>query len=114
MSSTDTTSAPAPDYLSYSQDLGQGRFASRLRVSGMHCAACAGTVERLLHKAGVQNAQVNAATGRARVVWEPAHSSPERWLAAVEQGGYSLTPLEGEDHLETARDQPAPQGFALL
>lgn len=103
MSSTDTTSAPAPDYLSYSQDLGQGRFASRLRVSGMHCAACAGTVERLLHKAGVQNAQVNAATGRARVVWEPVHSSPERWLAAVEQGGYSLTPLEGEDHLEKAR-----------
>ena len=100
-------SSPAPTvqppHLSYSQDLGQGRFASRMRVSGMHCAACAGTVERLLRKAGVESAQVNAATSRARVVWDSANGAPEVWMAALEQSGYSITPLEGVDYLEQAR-----------
>ena len=37
-----------PDWLEYSEDLGEGRFASRVRVAGIHCAACAGTITALV------------------------------------------------------------------
>ena len=55
------------DWLSYSEDLGDGRFASRVRVAGIHCAACAGTIAHHLQQAGVESASINSATGRARV-----------------------------------------------
>ena len=68
-----------PDWLEYSEDLGDGRFASRVRVTGIHCAACAGTIEHLLQGAGAIEAQVNSATGRARVVWQAEQTEPARW-----------------------------------
>ncbi|MBP6616850.1 MAG: heavy-metal-associated domain-containing protein, partial [Burkholderiaceae bacterium] len=45
-------------------------WESRVVLEGMHCAACAFTIEDALQATpGVVEAEVNAATRRARVVW---------------------------------------------
>ena len=62
-------------------------------LEGMHCAACALTVEDALKAVpGVQQADVSAATRRARVVWNPAKVLPSQWMAAVQQAGYRAMP----------------------
>jgi Cu2+-exporting ATPase len=70
-----------------------GRWESQLAVEGMHCAACAFTVEAaLLQVPGVIEAQVNAASRRARVVWSAAQTRPSRWFEACARAGYPLLP----------------------
>lgn len=61
----------------------------RLRVSGMTCASCVNRIERSLHKvAGVEKAEVNFATEKATVTFDPARTSAEQLVVAVEQVGY--------------------------
>ncbi|WP_232324257.1 heavy-metal-associated domain-containing protein, partial [Variovorax sp. WDL1] len=56
-----------------------GRWESQVVVEGMHCAACAFTVEGALASVqGVEKAEVNAATRRARIVWSAAAVKPSR------------------------------------
>ena len=60
-----------------------------LGVSGMTCAACVGRVERGLKKVdGVQAANVNLATERASVTFDPAKTSPGALLEKVKDIGY--------------------------
>ena len=62
-------------------------------IGGMHCAACALTIEDALRAVpGVAQADVSAATQRARVVWQPGQVQPSQWLAAVRAAGYSALP----------------------
>ncbi|MGJ7492084.1 heavy metal translocating P-type ATPase [Variovorax sp. ZT4R33] len=70
-----------------------GRWSSQVVVEGMHCAACAFTVEAALAQVpGVLRAEVNAATRRARIVWSAAEVQPSRWFAASAAAGYPLVP----------------------
>ncbi|MDM0028142.1 heavy metal translocating P-type ATPase [Variovorax saccharolyticus] len=79
-----------------------GRWESQAVVEGMHCAACAFTVEAALRQVpGVLSAEVNAASRRARVVWSAAAVKPSRWFAASESAGYRLVPAA--DMLASAR-----------
>jgi P-type Cu2+ transporter len=74
-------------------DASAGQWDSRVVVEGMHCAACAFTVEAALRKVpGVVEAQVNAASGRARVVWSAAVTRPSHWFEACAAAGYPLLP----------------------
>lgn len=74
-------------------DAATGRWASQVAVEGMHCAACAFTVEAALLKVpGVLEAQVNAASRRARVVWSAAATRPSSWFEASAAAGYPLVP----------------------
>ncbi|GAA4354627.1 heavy metal translocating P-type ATPase [Variovorax defluvii] len=75
-------------------DEGQGgRWESQVVVEGMHCAACAFSVENALSQVpGVLEVDVNAATRRARVVWSAAAVKPSRWFAASAAAGYRLLP----------------------
>lgn len=70
-----------------------GPWESQVVLEGMHCAACALTIEQaLLAVPGVMEAQVNAATHRARVVWQPGQVLPSRWMSAVGAAGYRALP----------------------
>lgn len=74
-------------------DAATGTWESQVAVDGMHCAACAFTVEAaLLQVPGVQEAQVNAASRRARIVWSAAATRPSRWFEASAAAGYPLVP----------------------
>lgn len=81
-----------------------GLWISELRVQGMHCAACALTVEQALCAvAGVQSAQVSSASGRARITWSDRQTRPSRWLPAADPWGYRLWPeldpsMQAESH----------------
>jgi len=68
-------------------------WESHMVVQGMHCAACALTVEQALQALpGVHSARVSAASQRVSLRWEPARVLPSAWLAAVQRAGYTLVP----------------------
>ncbi|MDM0014278.1 cation-translocating P-type ATPase [Variovorax sp. J22P168] len=95
---------PAFGHALEGEDAAKGRWESQVVVEGMHCAACAFTVEAaLMQVPGVISAQVNAASRRARVVWSSAAVRPSRWFAASEAAGYRLVPAG--DTLAGARRQ---------
>lgn len=78
------TPAPAPE---------DSVWESHVVLDGMHCAACALTIEEALRRVpGVREANVSAATRRARVVWEPRAVRPSGWMRAVERAGYRALP----------------------
>ena len=60
-------------------------------VMGMHCAACAHNVERmLLGVDGVAAATVNLAAATVAVDYDPARATPEAMKAAVGRAGFGL------------------------
>ena len=64
-----------------------------LPIEGMTCASCANFVQRALTKTpGVRTANVNYATERATIEFDPAAVSPAGLRAAVEGAGYSVGP----------------------
>jgi Cu2+-exporting ATPase len=71
----------------------QGVWDSQVVIQGMHCAACAFTIEDALKAVpGVQSVEVNAATHRAKVVWSEHQVLPSKWMAAIERVGYGALP----------------------
>lgn len=66
---------------------------SHVVLEGMHCAACALSIEDALRAVpGVLQADVSAATRRARVVWQPGQVKPSQWMEAVRHAGYRAMP----------------------
>ncbi len=62
-----------------------------LPVTGMTCAACVRTVERALKRTdGVENANVNIATERATVSFDPAQVDTHKLIASIEGAGYGV------------------------
>jgi Cu+-exporting ATPase len=62
-----------------------------LPITGMTCANCARTVERTLGKAeGIQDANVNYATERATVNFDPASINVIDMIQRVEKAGYGV------------------------
>lgn len=73
---------------------------SHLVIEGMHCAACANTVERALKSVpGVLQAEVNGVTGRAAVKWSAGITRPSDWVAAVNRAGYGAVPASDAEAL---------------
>jgi Cu2+-exporting ATPase len=70
-----------------------GCWESSVQIEGMHCAACASTVEQALKGVpGVLDAQVSAASRRATVVWRALDVLPSTWMQAVQASGYRAVP----------------------
>ncbi len=68
-------------------------WESHLAIEGMHCAACAINVEKALKAVpGVSNADVNATSGRARLLWDSNAVKPSDWMRAVAKAGYRALP----------------------
>ncbi len=74
-------------------------------VTGMHCAVCAGRVDKLLHaQAGVSAARVNFAAGTAWVEYDPDVTAPTVWKEALRKIGFDLLIVE---KVEAGREQEA-------
>ena len=81
-------------------------FQSFLVVRGMHCSACALTLEAALtHVKGVLAVQVSAASARASVTWSASQTKPSSWLGAGLAQGYSLLPVEDSMSMQGDRQQ---------
>ena len=84
---------------------------STLRVSGMYCAACAGTIEQALAGVeGVRAASVSAAGQRAAVHWDPQRTRPSLLIEAVRRAGYDAAP----DAAAPARELRRAEGRKAL
>ncbi|HEY0075316.1 MAG TPA: heavy metal translocating P-type ATPase [Abditibacteriaceae bacterium] len=60
-----------------------------LPLLGMHCAACAHRIEKALGKTeGVESCNVNFATTRATVHYNPQVTNPQKLREAVQKAGY--------------------------
>ena len=68
-----------------------------LRVTGMSCASCAANVERALKRVvGVRAANVNLATSRATVMFDPRRVDAGRIVWAVRDAGYGVPDAGGD------------------
>ena len=79
---------------------------SHVVIQGMHCAACAFTLEAaLLAVPGVRAVEVNAATHRAKVVWSEALVKPSVWLQAIVAAGYGALPAADTSLRQTRQEE---------
>jgi Cu2+-exporting ATPase len=68
-------------------------WESSVVFDGMHCAACALTIEDALRRIpGVLSAEVSAASHRGRIVWSDQAVKPSDWMQAAAQAGYPAVP----------------------
>lgn len=83
-----------------------------LPLLGMHCAACAIRIEKALNKApGVENCNVNYATERATVTYDPAQTDAHQLRDVVKKAGYdAIVPAqESGDEANSHHDSSAVQ-----
>ena len=84
-----------------------GECEASLTLDGIACAACAWLIERQLQRVdGVAQADVNFATHRARVRYDPQRTTVSALLAAVHGVGYAAYPYDparAERELEAER-----------
>jgi Cu2+-exporting ATPase len=70
-----------------------GCWRSSVVFEGMHCAACAITLEDVLRSVpGVVSVQISGASHRGQIVWSPAQTLPSKWMRSVERYGYKAVP----------------------
>ncbi len=93
-----------------------------LALEGMTCASCAMRIEKGLKKVtGVIDAQVNLATERADVIYDPAQTGVEQLVLKVEAVGYRAIPQVASSpktmpvaDAGTVSDAPAMPAASLL
>ena len=72
---------------------GSPRALSQFQLSGLHCAGCAGIIERAVNEVpGVHAVRVAAASAHAEIEWDPRHTRVSRLVAAIELAGYGAAP----------------------
>ena len=58
-------------------------------ISGMHCAACSASVERVTRKLpGVERSEVNLTTGIMTIAYDESQCTQEQIVAKVEKAGF--------------------------
>lgn len=76
---------------------GRREAESVFALQGMYCAACAGVIESALRGVpGVASADVNSASQRALVRWDPERTQASRLVDAVQAAGYRALPAQHE------------------
>ena len=74
-------------------------------ITGMHCAACSASVERVTRKLpGVDRSDVNLTTGIMTIAYDEAQVTPEQIIAKVEKAGFGAA-LHAE-HQGSCRSGP--------
>ena len=82
-------------------------------ISGMHCAACSASVERVTRKlAGVERSEVNLTTGIMTILYDEAQTTQEQIVAKVEKAGFGAA-LHAEKKEEIVADAADAEETAL-
>ena len=79
---------------------------TELSITGMSCAMCAQRIEKgLAQMDGVESANVNFATERATIIYEPDKVSEEQFIQLIRDFGYDVAePGEIEDREKASRE----------
>src|SRR5262249_1142455 len=84
-----------------------------LPITGMSCAACAARIEKQLRRTpGVREANVNFATNRAAVTYDPGACDTRELAETVEQSGYGGR--RAEARLRLASDAQSAEAVRAL
>ncbi len=76
-----------------------------MNIGGMTCASCSAAVERALKKMeGVYEANVNIATEKATVEYNPDKISREDFIEIVKNTGYEVLSFEGDEEAREEED----------
>ncbi|PJA47416.1 copper-translocating P-type ATPase [Candidatus Uhrbacteria bacterium CG_4_9_14_3_um_filter_36_7] len=91
---TPTSIMPAQTSITESEKqeatMASGKKQETLLITGMHCASCAGLIEKSIKKLdGIEGARVNFAAAKARVVYDSAKVSMPQIIERVKKAGYS-------------------------
>lgn len=83
------------------------------KVKGMHCASCSSVIEKTFKKVdGVQSAEVNYGTEKAKVSFDPDKISPHDLSKHIEPLGYTLeVPLSAAEMGMSADEHAAHLGL---
>jgi Cu2+-exporting ATPase len=82
----------------------QNSGSAALILEGLRCSACSWLIEQVLRREpGVTRAEVNYATQRAQVAWDPAKASLAGLVAAIRGIGYDATPYNPQRQEEIHR-----------
>lgn len=77
-----------------------------LPISGMSCAACANAVERAVGKlAGVEEASVNLATERAKIIYDSSKTGISEIKDTVAKAGYKALEIEAGEQVDRERER---------
>ena len=69
----------------------------RYNISGMSCAACSSSVQRVVSKLdGVESCEVNLVTEKMTVVYDETKTGPEDFKKSVERAGFGISPETAE------------------
>ncbi len=96
------------EWANFSQPLEDqsGCWSSSVVFEGMHCAACAISIEDTLRQVpGVKSVQVSAASHRGRVVWLSEQTRPSQWMQASAAAGYKALPANDAHAHERRRSE---------
>ncbi len=82
------------------------------KVKGMHCASCAGIIEKTFKKTeGVESAEVNYGTETAKVAFNQEKTNPHHLSQQIEKLGYSLVVETAEEMGMSADEHAAHLGI---
>lgn len=82
------------------------------RVKGMHCASCAGIIEKTFKKKeGVHSVEVNYGTETAKIAYDATKTSPQHLSESIEPLGYSLVLPTAEEMGMSADEHAAHLGL---
>lgn len=71
----------------------EGSWSSSVVFEGMHCTACAISIEDVLRAVpGVSAVQISSASHRGKITWSPEKTRPSEWMRSVERLGYKAVP----------------------
>ncbi|SCI15542.1 heavy metal translocating P-type ATPase [Romboutsia sp. 1001713B170207_170306_H8] len=88
----------------YGVDVEEDNKSIEMKIEGMTCASCAKAVERVVKKFdGIQSINVNIATDKATIIYNPSLVKLSQIKGAIEKAGYK--PIEEEKSLNIDEDK---------
>ncbi|MBI4086739.1 heavy metal translocating P-type ATPase [Candidatus Kaiserbacteria bacterium] len=82
------------------------------KIRGMHCASCAGTIEKTLKKEeGVHAVEANYGTEAAKITFDETKTNPHHLSMKIEPLGYSLVVPTAEEMGMSAEEHAAHLGL---
>ena len=82
------------------------------KVKGMHCASCSAIIEKILKKVeGVQSAEVNYGTEKAKISFDESKTNPQELSKKIEPLGYSIITPTAENMGMSADEHAAHTGL---
>ncbi len=99
-------SAPKQSILArFAPEAGDGGFALRARILGMHCASCALAIEEALNSEPEVDARVSLGAGQLSLGWKGGVERGEALLEKVSALGYKVAPLGPEGPSQNREDR---------